>query len=88
MKGLVLALALTAACAPTASAHSLKGVEDDLYAKEKYFQPLDKEAPDFALMDADGREIGRLVGPSEWDAPEMVSVLRKHIKETRRLGSG
>ena len=58
MKGLVLALALTAACAPTASAHSLKGVEDDPHAKEKYFQPLDKEAPDFALMDADGRQVG------------------------------
>jgi len=44
--------------------------------------------PTTLLIGADGREIGRLVGPSEWDAPEMVSFLRKHIKETRRLGSG
>ena len=43
--------------------------------------------PTTLLIGADGREIGRLVGPAEWDAPEMVSFLRKHIKETRRLGS-
>ncbi|MGH6661973.1 MAG: TlpA family protein disulfide reductase [Rhodospirillales bacterium] len=43
--------------------------------------------PTTLLIDAAGREVGRLVGPSEWDAPEMVSFLRKHVKETRRLGS-
>ena len=44
--------------AVTASAHSLKSLEDDLHHKEFYFQPLDKEAPDFTLMDADGRQVG------------------------------
>lgn len=58
MKGLLLALALTVMGAPTVSAHSLKSLEDDLHDKEFYFQPLDKQAPDFALMDADGRPVG------------------------------
>ncbi len=40
------------------SAHSLESLENQLHDKEKYFQPLDKEAPDFALQDADGRTIG------------------------------
>jgi protein SCO1/2 len=58
MKSLLLAMAVTVAAAPVASAHSMKSLEDDLHKKEFYFQPLDKEAPDFALMDADGRKVG------------------------------
>jgi thiol-disulfide isomerase/thioredoxin len=44
--------------------------------------------PTTLLIDDAGGEIGRLVGPAEWDAPEMVSFLRRHIKEIRKLGSG
>ncbi len=40
------------------SAHSLKSLEIQLHNKEKYFQPLDKEAPNFALQDGGGRTIG------------------------------
>ena len=58
MKGFLLALALTVAGAPAASAHSLKDLEDDLHKKEFYFQPLDKEAPDLTLMDANGKSVG------------------------------
>lgn len=39
------------------SAHSLKSLENRLYNEEKYFQPLDKEAPDFTLQDADGKTV-------------------------------
>ena len=28
------------------------------------------------LIDAQGQELGRLVGPAEWDDSEMVSFLR------------
>lgn len=31
------------------------------------------------LIDRDAREIGRLVGPAEWDSPEMIAFLRSHI---------
>lgn len=32
------------------------------------------------LIGRDGREIGRLVGPAEWDQPEMVAFLRSQIE--------
>ncbi|MBN9075140.1 MAG: redoxin [Rhizobiales bacterium 65-79] len=35
--------------------------------------------PTTLLIDRDGREIGRLVGPAEWDAPDMVEFLRSRI---------
>ncbi len=54
----VLGLALVAAASPPVSAHSLKSLENQLHNKEKYFQPLDKEAPDFILQDADGGTVG------------------------------
>ena len=41
----------------TASAHSLKDLESLLGSREKYFQSIDKIAPDFALQDADGKPV-------------------------------
>ena len=41
----------------TASAHSLKDLESLLGCREKYFQSIDKIAPDFALQDADGKPV-------------------------------
>lgn len=32
--------------------------------------------PTTLLVDREGREIGRLIGPAEWDAPEMVEFIR------------
>jgi len=40
-----------------ASAHSLDNLEKQLNKREKYFQPLDKPAPDFSLQDADGKTV-------------------------------
>jgi len=40
-----------------ASAHTLQQVEDDLLKQEKYFQPIDSEAPGFDLQDAAGRNV-------------------------------
>lgn len=36
--------------------------------------------PTTLLIDREGREIGRLVGPAEWDAPEMIEFLRQAIE--------
>jgi thiol-disulfide isomerase/thioredoxin len=36
--------------------------------------------PTTLLIDREGREIGRLAGPAEWDSPEMVAFLR-HVVE-------
>ena len=53
---LTLALAL-AVIAPVVSAHSLHELETALGNREKYFQPIDKNTPDFTLQDADGRAL-------------------------------
>jgi len=54
---LALATALAAAIQPAASSHSLKDLATALGDREKYFQPVDKETPDFALQDPDGRPL-------------------------------
>ncbi len=35
--------------------------------------------PTTLLIDRAGRELGRLIGPAEWDGPEMVAFVRKHL---------
>jgi protein SCO1/2 len=45
-----------AAAAPVL-AHSLEEVDQGLRDKEKYFQPVDSEAPGFSLQDATGRTV-------------------------------
>ncbi|HET6159938.1 MAG TPA: SCO family protein [Dongiaceae bacterium] len=53
-------LGLVTAFGAAVGAHSLEEVEAETSQKEKYFQPIDKPAPDFTLRDADGR-IVRLI---------------------------
>jgi protein SCO1/2 len=54
---LVAGLFLADISASPAAAHSPEDVEAMLNAKEKYFQPLDKPAPEFTLRDADGAAV-------------------------------
>ncbi|MEQ9180469.1 MAG: redoxin family protein [Nitratireductor sp.] len=37
--------------------------------------------PTTLLIGADGRELGRLVGPAEWDAPEIAALIEAHIQQ-------
>lgn len=37
--------------------------------------------PATLLINREGREIGRLVGPADWDTPEMVAFIRGHLGE-------
>lgn len=37
--------------------------------------------PTTLLIDRKGREIGRLVGPAEWDSPEIVEFIRRVISK-------
>lgn len=39
--------------------------------------------PATVLIDPDGREVGRLVGPAEWDAPEMLDFLHNLVSPWR-----
>lgn len=44
--------------------------------------------PTTLLIDAEGRELGRLIGPAEWDAPDMVAFLKFVIEqEEERLAA-
>ena len=53
----------------------------------KYIDESSKAAPQLnavglpttLLIDRGGREIGRRVGPAEWDTPEMVAFFRQHL---------
>ncbi|WP_352786145.1 SCO family protein [Mesorhizobium sp. M0244] len=49
--------ALTAGFSYPAQAHSLDEIDATLEADEKYFQPIDKPAPDFTLRTAEGRVV-------------------------------
>ena len=35
--------------------------------------------PTTLLIDRQGRELGRVVGPAEWDSPEVEVVIRKYL---------
>lgn len=39
--------------------------------------------PATLLIDRDGREIGRLIGPAEWDEPDIVAFLKSVIARQR-----
>jgi protein SCO1/2 len=56
-KRMILAALSATFLAPTASAHSLKELDDQLFGKEKYFQEMDVAAPEFSLRDQDGRAV-------------------------------
>jgi protein SCO1/2 len=53
----LLAMAMAISFAPGIAAHSLDDVEVMMGQKEKYFQRIDKPAPDFTLRDADGHTV-------------------------------
>jgi hypothetical protein len=36
--------------------------------------------PTTLLIDHEGNEIGRLLGPAEWDSPEMVAFIRGYVE--------
>jgi thiol-disulfide isomerase/thioredoxin len=36
--------------------------------------------PTTLLIDREGKEVGRLLGPAEWDSPEMVAFIRGEIQ--------
>src|SRR3546814_16680919 len=83
------------------------GVVDAFYAEigvkslARYIDESGKSAqqlnavglPTTLLLDREGREIARHVGPAEWDTPEMVTFFRQHLSrdsgassEERRVG--
>src|SRR3546814_1506995 len=72
---------------------AVMGVVDAFYAEigvkslARYIDESGKSAqqlnavglPTTLLLDREGREIARHVGPAEWDTPEMVTFFRQHL---------
>ena len=53
-----------------------------LYIDASMRASFDLQAPGLPttlLIDSEGRELGRLVGPAEWNTPEMVAFLKNHL---------
>ncbi|MBO6720114.1 MAG: redoxin family protein [Rhizobiaceae bacterium] len=53
-----------------------------LYIDASMRTSFDLQAPGLPttlLIDSEGRELGRLVGPAEWDTPEMIAFLKTHL---------
>ena len=53
-----------------------------LYIDASMQASFDLQAPGLPttlLIDSEGRELGRLVGPAEWDTPEMLDFLKNHL---------
>ena len=42
--------------------------------------------PTTVLIDSDGREVQRWVGPAEWDSPEIIAVIEQALQEPRAAG--
>ena len=59
------------------------GIEHlSLYINTSMRASFDLQAPGLPttlLIDSEGRELGRLVGPAEWDTPEMIAFLKNHL---------
>ena len=43
--------------------------------------------PTTLLIDRDGREIGRTAAPADWDQPEALTLLRRHLKNSPRAAT-
>jgi thiol-disulfide isomerase/thioredoxin len=39
--------------------------------------------PTTLLIDPAGREVGRLVGPAEWDSPEYIQIIQRQLEAVR-----
>jgi protein SCO1 len=57
LKPIAVSLAVLAASVSHAAAHSLDELEAQLGDRERYFQPIGEDAPDFTLEDAEGRMV-------------------------------
>ena len=40
------------------------------------------------LIDRNGNEFGRLLGPAEWDSPEMAAFIRGYIEQQSGAAMG
>ncbi|QQS13592.1 MAG: TlpA family protein disulfide reductase [Rhodospirillales bacterium] len=69
--------------APFIESKGLKRLEVRFDARRAAFTALGVSVlPTSVLFDAEGREVGRLVGDAEWDSPEAEALVR-HVLDAR-----
>lgn len=54
----------------------------DIYIDASMQASFDLGAPGLPttlLIDGEGRELGRLIGPAKWDTPAMIAFLKNHL---------
>ncbi len=58
----------------------IKSLKIHMDSSSDAFQNLGVAAlPTTLLIDREGREIGRKIGPAEWDSPEIVKLIRDYL---------
>ena len=67
------------------NAKALKLYVDPSAATLDTFQAIG--LPATILIDRQGREIGRLLGPAEWASPEAVALIKAALAEGKKVGS-
>jgi hypothetical protein len=59
----------------------------------KYIEPTGQSVravgaiPITLLIDRAGREVGRIIGPAEWDAPEVIEILKPVISKQSEMAA-
>ena len=78
-----------AAVKPFYAELGLKALRIYLDASGKATQALTTVGvPTTLLIDQEGREIGRVLGPAEWDSPEVEAVIRRYLKRSSAAAPG
>lgn len=65
--------------------HLVVVVDDKRELGRRFDQSL---FPTTVLLDRHGREVGRLVGPAEWDSPEAAALIRYFMRGEREQTTG
>ena len=89
----VLGLIVVAAAVTPPAAHSLKSLENQLGGREKYFQPINEEAPEFELHDAEGRAVSLIDFRDKvvvlhfiyTNCPDVCPLHAEHIAEIQEM---
>lgn len=62
--------------------HALKVYVDPSMAAQQALNAVG--VPMTVLIDRDGREVARKLGPAQWDSPEIVAMIRRYVPQTGR----
>lgn len=62
--------------------HALKVYVDPTMAAQQALNAVG--VPMTVLIDREGREVARKLGPAQWDSPEIVAMIRRYVPQTNQ----